>query len=254
MTPIQTYIQKTDTREVTTKDGRKFPLHEIHDANGQAWVAKRDVWEFAGRLIGQPVQLMTRTEQNGSFTNYYADAVMPMGGQQQQGNAYGAPGAVGQPGYAHPLDNPAGVTRQEAIAMNAGWDPNAAPMPTFTQMPTGAPVVPQAAQPAVPPPWVATEKDLSIYRQTATKVAAWLAVVQGNEQAEFSFWHILPEIMDYYKKGIRPSWVTTREVKESLGGTPLTEEEYANREHAASAVAAASEGPDAPQSEDDIPF
>jgi hypothetical protein len=210
MTPLQTYITKCEPREVTTREGRKFPLNEVYDASGQAWVAKKDVYDFAQRLIGQPVQMVTRTEQNGNFTNYYVDAIipgaqMPMGQVTQQ-----MPSQFSQPQYAHPLDNPAGVTQQEAIAMNAGWNPQAGQLP---QLPQGMPYPPQERPLANPPPWLPNDKDLAIYRQTATKVAAWLSQGQSDP---FVFWHMLPEIVGYFRSGNRPDWVIQREVSERL--------------------------------------
>ena len=240
MTPIQTIISNVGTREVNTKQGGKFNLHEIYDQTGQAWVAKKDVWQFASGLIGQPVQMMTRTEQNGSFTNYYADAVMPLG--------VAPPG-----GYQHPADNPQGVTQREAVALNAGWDPYQQPLNQAAPpgVPVGAAVRPQDSPVAAPPPWLPNEKDLSIYRQTASKVAAWLATNDNNPEfsRQFTFWSVLPEIMHYYKTGNRPDWVLSQEVADKL------HEQTEGEKFAEAVVAASGNGENAsPPTVDDIPF
>jgi hypothetical protein len=234
MTPLQTTITGCDTREVTTKDGRKFPLHEVYDHTGQAWVVKRDVWNFAQQLKNQAVQMQTRVEQNGGFTNYYVDGIVPLG-------------AAPSGGYAHPLDNPAGVTQQESVALNAGWDPyQGAPPPSSV----GARPQPQDAPRGPAPTSGPDERELSIYRQTAAKVAAWLSTADAESQ--FKFWSNLPEIMTWFKRGDRPDWVLAKEVAMLAERSMANGEQKSDGEQFAEKVVGAAQAAQAMQ--DDIPF
>lgn len=229
MTTQLAFIAGCDTKTITRADGGSFSLYQIHDNSGQVFVAKKDVWDFAQRHVGQQVQMLTRVEQKGKFTNYYCDAVIPMNGVQQQQ-------------FAHPLDNPQGVTQGEAVSMNAGWNPNTQPMmPTQTPQTYTPPGMPlqgngtwangTSTNIVAPGP---TDHDLSIYRQVAAKVAA-----SHSRGDDLKFWTIIPELMVWFKTGSRPHWVT--------------EQEEPQKSEAARAYALAGEAPP-PPTDDDIPF
>lgn len=92
---ITAQIQSAVPRVITKRDGQQITLYEVF-VNGQAFVAKKPVFDQASMMVGQIVQLNTRTETNErGYTNNYLDSLV-QGQQTQQ-----APQAQQQPQY-HP--------------------------------------------------------------------------------------------------------------------------------------------------------
>jgi len=83
-------ITSVAPRHIQRANGQGFDLWEVFDSNGQAWVVKPQVAEFAKSLVGQMVTFVTRTEvkmgnnPGQQFTNYYADALYPGAPQSAQ--------------------------------------------------------------------------------------------------------------------------------------------------------------------------
>lgn len=136
---INTTIRDVTPRQVTRKsDGQQITLWEVIDGDGTKWTARKDIATLAQNMLGQPVTIVTRVEQNGSYTNRYLDAVeLNMGAQIQQ--EFNQPQA---PNYAQ-------------AAMQA-----------------------QPQHPTPQPQYVPDDRIESIYRQTACKVAAHISTGQ----------------------------------------------------------------------------
>jgi len=164
-----TTLTNAAPRIVNKRDGSgSFTLFELFDHEGTAWVVKQDVYNVAQNWIGQPVQMTVRVEQNGQWTNRFADIVQLAQGQpmQQQG----------------PM---------QSSAMQAVGAAQSA------QAQAGRAVQPQQ-QNYQPEPWP-TQKDRSIHRQTAAKVAAALQPTSASE-----FWSNVQDLAAYFDSGAVP--------------------------------------------------
>lgn len=103
-------IQGVYPRQVNGRNGT-FTLMEV-DLNGQKYVAKKEVADLAARMIGQPVEAVTRVEQRGQYTNYYVDDLRPAG--------YGGTATVAQPpASVSPSDRDRQIWRQTATKVAA---------------------------------------------------------------------------------------------------------------------------------------
>lgn len=139
---INTTITAVQPREVTSKkDGKTYTFWDVYDANGDKWDARSDTANIARQFIGQPVTIVTRTEQNGTFINKKLDSVELNMGQQIQQQFAGTPQV---PDYAQ-----AAMQAQPQVST---------PQPQYT------------------PP--ADDRTESIYRQVACKVAAHTSTSQ----------------------------------------------------------------------------
>lgn len=132
MTQIIGTITDVRSREVNKRDGTTFTLQEVFDDEGTAWVARQDVANIARGFIGQRVEMVCRTEQNGKYTNRYIDSVLPL-----NGSAPTVAAAVAAAQQTMQAQQEAQVRREVAN-----------------------------------PPYVFDDKDRSIFRQVAAKVSA----------------------------------------------------------------------------------
>jgi len=173
MTQIVGVLTNASDRQVNRRDGQgSFTLHEVWVDGRGPFVARRDVYMLALGLVNQRVIAQVRSEQKGDFTNHYLDHVTAdwNGANQPQ-----------QPNY------------QQAM-----------PQQTYN------PPSPQPQQQYTPPPSqdearIAQErKDLSIYRQTATKVAATLATVGQTNPNSLDFWNNVNDLIRFYQTGQMP--------------------------------------------------
>lgn len=133
---IQAQVQGVQTRTVNGRNG-PFEIHEVF-INGMPHVAKRDVWEQARAMQGQTVEMQTRTEQKGQYTNYYLDS-------------FGNGGLVGTA--------PPQPSQSAPVAYQ--------PQPAQSELPAFS-----GPQPSLSDP---TQRDLQIWRQVALKVSAQLS-------------------------------------------------------------------------------
>lgn len=156
--PIQAVITGVSPRTVTRKsDGQQFTIYEVN-ANATNYQARKDVFDQAAALVGQPVLMEVRTEQKGTFTNHYVDSIAANG-----------PAPV-------PVTTSAPVYTAPSTTSTAA---------SFTV--TGG-----ASLPAPP------NRDLTIWRQTATKVAAHLSKTPSE------FWKNVNDLILFYETGQEP--------------------------------------------------
>jgi hypothetical protein len=173
---ISTVITNAQPRVVTPRNGSQpFTVYEIFDHEGTAWRVKDDVYNQAIHWIGQTVDAIVRVEQNGQWTNRFADLVQLSSG----------------PPLAIPQQPAAGVA--VAQAMQAAQQTGRI-QPTMPQGPS------QPTQIPAPISTFPTEKDLSINRQTAAKVSA---LISGEDAG--AFWQNCVELSRYFDSGVTPS-------------------------------------------------
>lgn len=141
---FQSSIVGVSAKSVRRKsDGREMVIYEIQDTEGRVWTTtKKTLASEANRLVGQPVAIDGRIEQNGNFLNHYLENLMQM--TTPSGSFTPPQGAVLPPLPPAPIPTPAPV----------------APLPT--------------------PSNGHTDKDWAIMRQTAGKVSALISQDAGQ--------------------------------------------------------------------------
>lgn len=165
---ITTTLTKAAPRLVTPKSGANpFTLYELYDHEGTAWVVKNDVYNLAQGWIGQPVDMVVRVEQNGNFTNRYADLVQPA----QAGAQVPATNAVQQAFQA--------AQAAQRVQATMPQTPNTPKIQDVNVFPT--------------------RKDSSIHRQTAAKVAAEISTSPAE------FWSNVIDLAKYFDTGVIPT-------------------------------------------------
>jgi hypothetical protein len=179
---ITSVLTNAQPRTVNRRDGSgSFLLYELFDHEGTPWVAKKDVYDGALYLIGQPVDMIVRVEQNGQWTNRFVDIVSPA-----------------QAGAQVPQSNAATLALQQAQAA-AQQAQRIQPQPVWPQQ-TQQPQITQAQMPQLQPiSTFPTEKDRSIHRQTAAKVAATIS----NSPSEL--WANCLDLARYFDSGQTPA-------------------------------------------------
>jgi hypothetical protein len=197
MTEHIAFVTAVDAKHIDRPNGQSFDLWQIHDSDNNIWVVKKPLADFARALVGQQAQFTTRTEQkprndgNGFYENYYADQIIPLASVQAAQGAY-PPYSNQQQQQPQPTYQPAQQAQQAQQQQQ--------PVPP-------APVQPVQQQVQQQQPWRPTEKDYTIWRQTAAKVAASLAA--GDQ---YVFWTLLPELMEFFVLGKRPANIENAEV------------------------------------------
>src|SRR5262245_58010874 len=186
---ITTVLTNAAPRTIVPRNGSNpFTVFEVFDHENTAWRVKEDVYNVARYLIGQTVAMVTRTEQNGQWTNRFADIIEAVGGP---------PLSIPQP--APQQTAPAQALQQaQAAQVAAGrtvpaYSPGS---PTLT-----APPNPSMPQPA-PINTFPTPKDRSIDRQTAAKVAA---LISGDNPQ--TFWQNCRDLAYYFDTGVMPQQI-----------------------------------------------
>ena len=178
---ITTVLTNAAPRIVNKRDGSgSFTLYELFDHEGTAWVVKADVYNNVLHLIGQTVNMVVRVEQNGQWTNRFADIVIPA-----------------QAGAQVPASNAAEMAMAAAQAAQRV-------QPTMPQMPNTAQIQDVSVFP--------TRKDASINRQTAAKVAAQIS---GDNPS--AFWANCVDLARYFDTGQVPG-NPTQEYAQASGG------------------------------------
>lgn len=68
----------------TLQDGRS--IYRVMVGNREYTTFKRDLAEAAKELIGREAEIDFQVKQNGNYTNYYLDSVLPVRPSQQNGS------------------------------------------------------------------------------------------------------------------------------------------------------------------------
>jgi len=158
METVTAILHNYAPRQLTGRNGL-FTLHEIETSAG-TYRIRADMVPTVTQLIGAQVEMVTRVEQKGDFTNYIADHVSI---SERQPNAtaqiMGAQQAQAQRGQQQPQQSQQVMPRQ---------------------------VTPQ-------------EKEISIHRQVAAKVAAKISTSPDE------FWNNINDLFTYFQSGQVPS-------------------------------------------------
>lgn len=165
---VETTILGVTQKEITKKDGGKMVLFEVDTSDGTTWTTgKNELALDANNRVGQQAIIDGTIKENGKFKNYYLNSI---------------------------TDSPNSVT---APSVNS-------PSPTTTPVfPTTASAGNSTITWNIPSAGAWTAKDQSIWRQTATKVAAHIS--DGDPQ---TFWQNVDELVKYYETGEKPAFVT----------------------------------------------
>jgi hypothetical protein len=158
-------IARVEQRTVNKRDGTSFTMYDVFTAEQQPAFAttKREIAESAFDLINKVAELHYTVRQNGNYTNFYVNQILPP-----------------------PLNAAQTAQRaQEASPLLA----QAAGLPQAPVAAQGQREIPQG------PPYP-TDRDRSIFRQTAAKVAATLPVTDG-----LTFWENVEKLAAYFETG-----------------------------------------------------
>jgi hypothetical protein len=146
-------------RTITPRDGRpSFTVWEVFDDQGNAWRVREELYNQAVQWFGQRVFATTRTEQRGNFTNLYADSIQLASNAQPVQQAQQA-----QPQQQAQLHGQVQPQQQGMIV--SGWD---------------------------------QQKQRSIHRQTAAKVAAKLSTTPAE------YWENVRLVFEWFENGTTP--------------------------------------------------
>lgn len=160
----RTTVQSVVQRVVSTKDGRSSTIYDVIDGGGIKWSTwKQPVANESNRLIGQEVEMMVREEQNGTFLNRFVDDIR----------------AIGMNGGTTMAEQPRG-----------GYAPVERAMGAQQPSPSALPPIQNAGP---------TDKDLTIWRQTAAKVSAQMSSTPQE------FWTNIQPLVDYFETGTIPT-------------------------------------------------
>jgi len=135
-------VERVDQRTINKRDGSNTTLYEVYVVGSQTPLAtfKRSLADSAFELIGQAAELHYAVKQNGDFTNYYLNNILP-----------------------------ARATAAEAAQRAQEAQP-------LLRQAAGLPEAPVPSQGLTNAP----SKDQAIHRQTAAKVAATLVQAAPN--------------------------------------------------------------------------
>lgn len=174
---IEGVVTGVEMRDVRRKsDNQQFTMYEVSTQQGmKATTTKRDLAEQAFDLKGQKALLMVKEVPKGEYTNYYLQAVYPSPGLK---------------------------SLQEASSQALGSSENFKAPSTMFEPPLPSPAPPAATR-DIPEAGSteagSTEKDLTIWRQTAAKVSAQIS----NTADEF--WANLDQLVRYFDTGSKPN-------------------------------------------------
>lgn len=158
-----------------------FTVYEITDTNGTKWQCKQPVYNQATQLMGHTVTINGSVKQNGDYTNYYINEIM--GAPQMQ-----PPPTQMQPSMVDYIST-------NVVAAN------------------GAPLVPPVVVESWTPHISEIQKNESIHRQVAAKVAANLTT--DTQQ----FWGIVGELFNYFQTGTNPNHAAAVEMAQAFPGS-----------------------------------
>lgn len=170
-------------------DGQPFTLYKIETAKGLTLETfKRDVAEAAHATGGQPALLTVKVEQNGEYVNRY----LQMATIKPSGEAgYAMQGAMQAHAQALPPDADSFTTYRPGGGSVANGNP-------ITQ-----------SRPEGP-----AQKDIYIWRQTATKVAAHLSKTDGE------FWANVGLLLAFYETGRPPAYPQPAQAQQGAPAQP----------------------------------
>ena len=222
-THVLTFIASVDAKRIERANGQAFDLHQVHDSDGNTWVVKKPLADFARTLVGQQVELVTRQEtkvtETGEWQNFYADSIIPSTGAGQTAQPQPSERIPPPEGWYY---DSAGNLRPEARA-----EPEAPVSPSNGQEDSETPYGSAAVE---------REKRESINRSVAVKAAA---VVCSGDQ--YVFWTMLRDLMGFLDEGKLP-----KNIEQAS--------EYAEKVVNASAEGASMPSAGGSESDDDIPF
>lgn len=235
---ITTVLTNAQPRVVNKRDGSgSFTLYELFDHEGTAWVVKQDVYNQWAHAIGSTVDMVVRVEQNGQWTNRFADLISPSSGAVPASNAaLMAMQAAAQAQRVQPSMQPAQPAQMGWQQQGGAMVPTGgmAGMTGMAPQTTQSPPQPQLQDVSVYP----TKKDSAIARQTAAKVAAEIST------SPTEFWANCVDLARYFDSGTLPMNA------QQAGPTASPDQQYAG-------MAAAGQGysnTPPPPTNDDIPF
>lgn len=207
-----TIILDVGYRDITRKaDGKQFRIYEITDAQGTKWTTNRkDIAGEANRLINKRVEISGRIEEKGVYTNHYLDDLRAVDGQQ----------------------SPVGTR----IAQAEPSTTSSSGFPGSNVTITGGQITPSGP----------TDRDWSIWRQTATKVAASLST------GATEFWRNVDDLIAFYAHGQKPGPTTAPPETTALQETTALPQPSAASPPGE--YQSFSAEPDRPQFDSDIPF
>lgn len=161
-------IDRVDQRTITKRDGTNAMIYEVYVVGFDQPLStfKRTIAESAHSLVGQPAEIHYQAKRNGEFTNYYLNQILP------------------------PPSNP--VERAQ----------RAAEAPPLLSQAAGLSQPSQPSQGLTTPSSGINDKDRSIHRQTAAKVAATLFAAQPSDAP--TFWENVQRLTEYFDTGQIP--------------------------------------------------
>jgi len=216
-THVLTFIASVDAKRIERANGQAFDLHQVHDSDGNTWVVKKPLADFARTLVGQQVELVTRQEtkvtETGEWQNFYADSIIPSTGA----------GQTAQPQPSERIPPPEGWYYDSAGNLRPQPQPEPEPTPVADPASYGSAVAERATRE-------------SINRSVAVKAAA---IVCSGDQ--YVFWTMLRDLMGFLDEGKLP-----KNIEQAS--------EYAEKVVNASAEGASMPSAGGSESEDDIPF
>jgi len=171
MTTTLLTLEGVNTRQANSARG-PFTIYEVV-AGGVAYRARKDLFDMASTIpVGTQLYAETRQEQKGEWLNHYIDSIVQMA----------------QAGIVAP-------PQLQAATYQAGYQPSAPPAQNAQTSGWQQPPNPPVPQPQAFTP---TDKDRTIWRQTATKVAADL-MTPGDSQDDF--WSNVDRLIWFYETG-----------------------------------------------------
>lgn len=198
-------IDRVEQRSVTKKDGSgTFTMFDIFVLEQQQpfTTTKKDIAESAFSLVGQVAEMSYNVKVNGTFTNYWANVVLPgpvnpalraqLAAQAQPFLQAAVPEPAPAPAMLQPAPPPAvEISQPQANALVASGQAQY--------------LAPSAIPQAQVSDWE-KQKQASIHRQTAAKVAAVLH--QAAPDTAAVFWENVQKLALYFDEGEAPRVLT----------------------------------------------
>lgn len=162
-------IERVDQKTITRRDGSPGTLYQVFAVGAPApfETFKRDLAESAHSLINRSAEARYTVNVNGQFTNYRLESILPA--------------------QANPVERAQRAQEAQPILREAAGLPH----------PSHALSEAQASL---------TDKDRSICRQTAGKVAATLFAANPSDAP--TFWENVERLTAYFEVGIVPGKTT----------------------------------------------
>lgn len=206
-------IEDVNSKTINRKsDGKTITLYEITDGQKNPTTSRRDLANEAYHLRGKMADIEVRVEQNGVYENVYLENVRPAVASAQPP----------RDPFPEPEDRP--------------------PLPRPPR-PEPEPEIPRQGQNGH---W--SEDKWSVFRQTATKVAAHTSA-NANE-----FWQNVDQLVAYYATGISPNLEPIPGGVTSYAPAEGAQQAQRNRFVPEEAIASQAGNEGYEHNDDDIPF